>query len=529
MSAARKAEAPDVPHPRAASADLTLLLVVALVPLAVTFVLRAAGVPLGKPGTFTYLYSPDGIFERRVEQLPAALLIAGALAAGVWLLCDARRGRRRGGAAMVVSGLLAIGAWSLIAPPQWRSQVYFNLSSPSHDGAFLTEAAQLDALGVIEYLRAFPERAATPKHEMRGTRVISNPPAATLLAQLARRLAADSAATGALLDRILADEPPEVRADLRLREALVFAFLLHGLWMLSAAVLFCAAREVLDAPLATLLAIVATISPATLTFTPGKDPAQLLTAAALLWLALRAWRRSSPLTAVAAGVTAAIAALVGLIHVWLALVLLVAALAATPRAELGRFALRVLAPAAAGALAVVALLWLAWRIDAVAILRSVAAAQASVTRGPDAMPWTWQLLGIPLFALFAGPALWFLALRGGWPAAAPQAAPAGDAGARAQRFGRWLVGVSAVVMVATVAFTNVETPRLWMPFQPLLLLGLLLTWEPRSRARSDRAALLAAVVFLHVAASAAQWSLMDMRESENRLLESVEAPPRFFD
>lgn len=523
------------------SGDAVVLVCVALVPLALTFLLRLTEVPLGKPGTFTYLYSPDGIFERRVAQLPAALAIAVALACSIWLLCDSRRLRCVGGYALLCLGLFATGVWSLVAPPQWRSQLYFNMSSPSHDGAFLEESARLDPPGgALEYVRHFPERAGTRKEVMRGTRVISNPPGTTLLAYTMRDWSARSTFAKGAIDRLLAGEPPEVRSDFRLRAALPFAFALQGIWLVGAVLFFFAARQLLDAPLAAALAVIVAVCPATLMFTPGKDPAQLCLVAVQVWLGVRAWRDGGWVAAAGFGVVSALAAFVGLVHIWVAILLAVAARFAWRRGGLASFALRYCLPAGCGALGVAFGLWLVWRVDLLGIIAAVAKAQSAVTRGPESMPWFWQTLGIPLYALFAGPALWFVALRGGkleGVEAGPRAGCPHHPESRAEcprhpdagRFGRALVVATAALMVVTVGFTNAETPRLWMPFQWLLLLGLTAYAAPRLNRRADRATLLAAVVLIHVAASAIQWSMMDMREAENRLLLSQDEPARFFE
>ena len=84
-------------------------------------------------------------------------------------------------------------------------------------------------------------------------------------------------------------------------------------------------------------------------------------------------------------------------------------------------------------------------------------------------------------------------------------------------------------MIATVGFTNVETPRLWIPFTPLLLLGGALQLSAFRQPGRKAAVLLAVLVFAQFAVSAAQWSLMDARETEMRLLEQPEGGPRFFD
>jgi hypothetical protein len=74
-------------------------------------------------------------------------------------------------------------------------------------------------------------------------------------------------------------------------------------------------------------------------------------------------------------------------------------------------------------------------------------------------------------------------------------------------------------MLLTVGFTNLETPRLWIPFVPLLLLGSLLRIEALRQPSRRVALALAVLVATQVTAAALQWSFMDMRETESRLAE----------
>jgi hypothetical protein len=175
-------------------------------------------------------------------------------------------------------------------------------------------------------------------------------------------------------------------------------------------------------------------------------------------------------------------------------------------------------PAIAGAIVIFGAVAVLGGLNVLAAFWAVARAQAEVTRGAGAMPLAWQTLGVPLFLLFAGLALWFVVLS-----LPRQRLRDADA-----RFGLFLLTGSAVVMLATVGFTNVETPRLWIPFTPLLLLGGALQLPLfRSPSRST-AALLAVLVFAQFAASAVQWSLMDARETETRLLEQADGGARLF-
>jgi hypothetical protein len=492
-----------------------LLLAGTLGPLTALVLLTAFDVPLGLPGKFVYPYSP--VVGERLRALPWVLPVAAAIGLGAAWSQDSRRARRIGGQALFWTGCAAGGVWSFVAPPQFVSQHYFNMVSPSHDGAFLAEARKIARLG--EYLRYFPERARTPREEMRGTRVISNPPGATVLAHGVLGLLAGRPELADALERaFVSAEVDDPRARRDVAEALAFALVLAALWLAAGPVIYLAARELLPDGAALLVAAGCLLTPATLSLSPGKDSAQLLPTAIGLWLWLRACRRQRAMLAALAGAAFAAAFLVSLAHVWVAVAACGAtALHAFRRRALTPLLVRVAAPAASAGL-LLCIVLLAWGMNALEIGRAVAAAQASVTRGPDAMPWYWQALGAPLFLLFAGPVLWTLALWAGFGRARDDAA----------RLGGALLGLTGLILLGTVVFTNVETPRLWIPFMPLLLIGLALCTSSVRQGGPGASALIGVLLAVQVAASALSWSLMDMRETETRLVDGPEGGPRLF-
>lgn len=504
-----------------------LLIAVAVVPLAALLVLYTWQVPLGLPGKFTYLYSP--IVPRRAAVVPAALVACTVISAGVWLLGAAAAPRRRIGGACVAVGVGALGCWAFASPPQYLSQHNFNMNSPSHDGAFLAESRYLLERGVMRYLADFPERTRTPREVMRGTRVLSNPPATTLLAGAVRStLDSSPSLTTRMFDFWIGD--PEVSAEDRLpvTRAIIFSLVLHACWLLAWPLWFAIARLAGLAPaLAAVAATIAWVTPATLGFTPGKDPGQLFTTALplLAWmLALRArGNGTTALFAASAGGLAIAVAYVGLIHLWLAIIVLAATLiAAHDRRR--RILVFMLMPAIAGALLVLGGLAAAG-VDWVTTMRAVAAAQALVTRGPDAMPWSWQLLGAPLFLLLAGPGV-LLALVGlARPGISSSAQTPAKSDAPPALF-RVAALLSLAVMSATVIFTNAEASRLWIPFVPLLVIGAAQAIPPWLASRTH---LLAAILLIHLACSLVEWSFMDLRESENRLAIRANQGARMFD
>ena len=92
------------------------------------------------------------------------------------------------------------------------------------------------------------------------------------------------------------------------------------------------------------------------------------------------------------------------------------------------------------------------------------------------------------------------------------------------RLSWWLL--AAAVMLVTIGFTNMETPRLWIPFMPLLLLGAALQLRVFRDTGGQARLLLAVLVLVQTACSATQWSFLDAREAETRLSTTT---PRYFD
>lgn len=498
-----------VPHAHAAEAashgSWRRLALAALLPLSLSVLLFLSGAPLGKPGKLVYPYSP--IFAYRllaaIYTLPLALLLSCAIA----LLGRCEQWRRRLGAALIPVGVAGIVLWVYLAPPQYSYQHFFNMNSPAQDGAFLLEADEVRRVGLPAYLAGFAQRAARPPQELQGTRILSNPPGATVLAYGVTRMVDARPALASWLARTAPHEelPPDI---LRLSaHAFGYAMTLTLLWGLAAPFLYLAARAVLPTVPSAAFAVCTLISPMALLFTPGKDPAQLLSVALPLCLWLWADRRKSWTMACLAGAAFVMACVVGLVHVWVGLIVAAATVlsrASSPtRAPWLRLGLLI---TTAGLTLAGLRLFLGF--DLLSATLAVARAQAQVTRGPEAMPFIWQALGLPLFLLFAGPALWWglLSLTG-------EHVHDPDA-----RFGCWLLIGSALVMLTTVGYTNMETPRLWIPFTPTLLLGALL--QLRALRTPDRALtrFLAGLIFVQVVVAATQWGLMDMRETEHRLL-----------
>ncbi|MBI5866349.1 MAG: hypothetical protein HZB38_17905 [Planctomycetes bacterium] len=503
-----------------ARADWVRLILFSLVPVLTLLALRRLHVPLGKPGTITYPYSPfDALRLMRVIWLAPAFVF---LAVGLVLSTVDGRLKRTLADTATFFGLLAVGVWALAAPPHWSSQFFINMLSPSHDGAFLTEADHVRVTGVRPYLRDFAARAATPPQQLRGTRVISNPPGMTLLACGIDAVLRSSPELTRSLSEIGADAP-DLSDEMRflLARGLAFACALIAMWAIGGLLLIAALRLLLPPTLASAVGICGAISPMVLLFSPGKDAAQLLTTALPLLLWLLAVRRRRRALACLAGAALVLACWFSLVHPWLAAIVMLASFLAAPAAERKWLTLRAILPAAAGALLAAFLGWLLTDYEFFSASAAVAKAQAAITRGPQAMPLAWQYLGVPLFLLFCGPALGWLLTCG---------ATISDGNQQTRRFGGWLFVLAAIVMLGTTGFTNMETPRLWIPFAALLTVGAA-CWRsppPAIVETPARRPLLVALIAVQLLASAVQWSQMDMREAEMRLLNTDSAPARFF-
>ncbi len=503
-----------------------LLTAVGVLPVAALLAFYVWKVPLGLPGKFTYLYSP--IVPVRAVALPAALVSAVIISVGVALISAQAAARRRIGSVCVVAGVVALGIWAFAAPPQYLSQHNFNMNSPSHDGAFLTESRFMLDRGVGRYLADFPDRTRTPREEMRGTRVLSNPPGTTLLAGGVRAtLDSNPGLAKGMFDFWVGDPEVAVADRLAVTRAIVFALILHALWLAAWPAWYGIARlSGLPPSLAAGVATVVLITPATLGFAPGKDPVQLLTAALPLFAWLAALRVGSSaraaVMAAGAGGLVVLVAYVGLIHIWLCAVVLFATLLSF---DWRPVALKIVLPASIGAALTIGLM-AALGIDWIATMRAVAAAQNLVTRGPDAMPWFWQLLGVPLFLLFAGPGTLMAIAALVCFIRRPHEKDLADSQPRFASLFSVAALLSVVVMLGTVVFTNAETPRSGSRSCRSSSSG-------AAHASADwlvaRPRALAAVVLIHLAVSLAEWTIMDMREAENRLAIRPGQPARMFD
>ena len=586
VRSARDTRTPPRTPPRPSRAITTLLGASFVIPLGIILVLLAAEVRLGQ-GYFEYRYSPvRGL--RTIRALPA-VVIGAAAAGGVMLLCRRERKRRLAGGATLAIALVAAGAWSWFGPPAYANQHFFNLTSPSSDGAFVLEARE-QITSLPAYLRDFPQRLNLTEREMGGTRVLSNPPLTTVFAYAVRgnvpppprtatttttpttaTTAATAATTPALAEAPDPTVPPEAATppaptpappaapptalerwlvtahDVAPEHARYIAYairvsiVLTLLWVLSGVAAYMLGRVFLAPPGAAVFAVLLTFNPATVLFVPGKDPAQLLSINLMLWAWLLAWRRRMPLLAALGGAILTVGATAGLIHIWVALIVFAATAWDAWRSRQVTMLLVNAFAAGAGALAVISAAYfvLDWNIPhtLLAVSRRFARVQ-SENIYPRMNRTTWFLIGLPIFLLFLAPGIWTIAgLRLRRAARRRRRHPRQPRQPRRQgriRFGTVLALVTVAVMcfIYIVMGVTYELPRLWVAFLPPLALGLMIDRPVlRGPGVHPRIAIaLALIVFVHIAFTAMHWTLFDAREAEYRLTprEGSEAP-RYYD
>lgn len=456
-------------------------------------------VPLGESGAFVYRYSV--VWVLRLERCWPLIPLTAAAVGAAWLFARSatRHWLALGASAIVIIGL---AAWTWWLPPEPVSQHFFNFSSPSQDGAFVLEARE--GTPAPEYLHGFDARLRRSPAEMQGTRVLSNPPGMTILAIEVSRWIRPHLSPPGPFERLLLknDVPTEGIADYV--ETTSMSAILCALWALSAVFAYLLGRLWLSPAGAALLAVVVTFNPATVNFSPGKDAAQLLTINAMLWAWFAAWRQARPWLATVAGAVLVVGLCFGLIHLWIA----IAALAATAWEEKNRRrVIQYIFLAAAGALAVVGVVYLAigWNIPGT--LWAVSRRYADVQKTIHVNHVLWFFIGLPLFLLFLSPGVWTIAAL--------------DVRRPRRGFGRRLLICTAAVMLFTYLIgVTYELPRLWIAFLPELTLAVMADrplLHGRTPRRTWRAIALIAVAQISLTAIFA--SFLDVRESDYRLFE----------
>lgn len=484
--------------------------------IAPLLLLWACAIPLGETGVLVYRYSP--FFSARALSAAMLLPVFVVLLIVLHLLTSSLPSSRQKAGATLYFVVIAIFAiWGWWAPPYPMGQHWFNFTSPSHDGAFLSEAEQIQSLPT--YLRHFDKRLQMSKDDMRGTRILSNTPGATILAKWSIDLLGfpqprSVAPTG---DQLSSGEFFRIEHNYN---ALVFASVCQMIWALSFVAAYALGRLFLSPAGAFVFSLFAIFTPASLTFSPGKDPAQLLTVCLMLWAWFSAIKSNSIPRAALAGGLLVVSMIFGLVHAWIALAAFLASIwQAWADGKISRMFLRQTLPAALGAIAPVAVIFLLWRWNVLATFVAVGRRYSQVQKTLAFDLTHWRMIGIPLFLLFVGTGLWMLwglhAMRLSRRHRASHAAPARPTG-----FGlRLTLSTIAVMLVCFLLGVPYELPRLWIVFIPLLVLGACVD-QPLFRGSSAHSKVVTALsilVILHLVTTVLAWSALDVRESEYRL------------
>lgn len=491
------------PRPR----FLVLLAIAAAMPPLALILLWAFEVPIGQPFFLVYRYSPF-VGLRLISAIPALLIGFAGIYAFHRAMSHEGRGRRIGlGVAFAAYAFVAV--WTFFAPPHFAAQHTFNLMSPSHEGAFVLEARQVTS--VREYVsRTFPERLQRSVEEMRGRRIISNPPGMTVAAYAARRaVEAIPTLERSLVRAFELEEIEEPQARTEFAAAMLLGVLMTIVWAAAIVPAYRLANIWLPQGAAAVVAFACVFNPATTGFTPGKDPAQLFTVLLGLACWIQSYRQRRALPGFAAGAILAAASMMGLIHVWTFAVAAVATLihSITVGPGITTWWRRCAFPSLAGGVAVGSLAYLAFDWNLPQTVAQVARRYGEIQVPIITDPFYWTLVGLPMFLLFVGTLFWveLVAVRERW-----EDDPA--------RVGRLVLWTTLAVMTYTYFFANNnETPRLWIPFVPLLLWSMALQRSRFRDATLANARLWAVLLALQLTTTLLQWSLMDMREAEWRL------------
>ena len=496
----------ETPRPHHTIGRTRLVLTFAL-PLLILIALYALNVPYGQPGEQVYRWT--SLLFRRLIAVSIPIVVVAWVGLLLMRGTLAERVTYRGALAGTVAAALFLGIWSFFAPPNAIAQHYLNLLSPSHEGAFLTEARKIDDLGV--YLHNFRSTLERLPEELKGTRLLGNPPGVTIIGYWAYQTAKDHPGlTRWICEWHGADFEPDGPEGWQFTQAMLVAWIFTLMWIASATVLFAATAVWLPPLPAAVVALFCFFNPSSALFSPGKDPAQLLTIAVMLWGWLASFRRGAIVPAIVSGVALAIGLAFGLIHAWILLiaVAMTAWVVRGDRTRLRAWLLRTVAPACGGTVAICAFAWFLWRWNLPDTVVAIAGSYRDVVQNLGDLPWQWELAKAPMFALVAGGGLWLLAASTTKCGIADEPSSAGRAA----------IVATLAVMLYSLFYTTLETPRLWLAFVPTLAIGMALTIPSFRRPTLTDLRLLIVTGMFQVFTTCLIWCLFDVRESEMRLL-----------
>lgn len=483
----------------ATAARSTRLLVItvaaALLPLVGLLILRSLGLMLGQGALYYRFSTLDGV---KTFLAAPCLLLAGLAIFAVHNF-TAKGLQSRLATASAIAPLCLAPVWVWLAPPLQISQHTLNFRSPSQDGAFYLEATQYPPL--VEYLHQFDQHLQRSVSEMLGTRVLSNPPGMTILSHIVNAVWPVQMNPPGRIEQFLLDYGTPAEDMTVACDTLALSIVLTVLWALSGLAAYFAGRTFLPATGAFAFAVVTTFTPSAVHFSPGKDPAQLLTINLMLCCWLRAYQRDSAMLAIAAGVCLAVGGVFGLIHFWVAAALFAATLW---QGGPGKTIFRLALPALAGVALIVVGVDLAcgWNIAKswLAVMHRFNQVQGTfeIHRG------IYFVIGLPLFSLFLpSGTITFAALA--WRR-------------RRLTFGAKLAITTLATMLVTYLLgVTYELPRLWIAFLPPLTLGLMMAVPLAHGTHRKTRAALALIITVQIISTAWHWTLLDVRESEYRL------------
>ncbi len=481
--------------------------VAAGVPLAILVALYFLEMPLGQPH-LKYRFSP--VVPLRLASASIAILIGiGSLA---MLLAITARGRRVSAAALVagMAAWMAIVVWTFFAVPRHGEQHMVNLLSPSHDGAFVLESRGVES--IRDYASSgFYERLQLEPTQMHGRRVLSNPPGMTFTALLCHRVAkAWPALHEALRDAYGLGDLGDPDQEMIFSSALLLTMWLTLVWGMSIVFSYRLCRLWLPPIAAAAVGFACVFNPSTLNFTPGKDPAQVTLVVAFLLCWMSAYHGKGRWWGVAAGIVFAASLTIGLIFVWIVAIVAAATLwdAFAERGRLRRWLANCAAPACVGAVGVMLCLYVVLDWNVALMTFRIGARYRGIQEGVIVDPFYLTLLGLPMFLLFVGPMFW-----------AQLALSDNKSHHPANRIaGRLLLCTVAVMTFSYFFANNNETPRLWIPFIPLLLIPLAARRRAFAHDSASYHRLLVFLVAAQLVGTTLHWSLMDVRESEHRMI-----------
>jgi hypothetical protein len=468
----------------------------------------AAGLPLSPPGTWTEVYAREPTWVM-------ALWLAGPAIA---LLGLAVVLSRPDPAAESLRILRLIAPWLLAALSFWtlknavylrqagHGTNYFYFTGTVGPGAFVGQAMNMESPG--DYLRRFPEIASAHWGQMGGTRVISNPPGATLLMYGCRRLLEAFPSLQRLYAGDEAQEPPptaeaprNVRRVHLLRALAMFVpdvfFLLIALGMPP---LWCLAHALLPKESAPFAAVTAALIPGLCVFSFEKDAVQLAMALWFWWALYRCFEAESGWAAFAAGLVLFVGLQFSLAFVVIAgLGAAVALLALYRKGEvsLERRQVRIVRLAGsfgAGLVLPAIALWLAVGYEPWKAMLTAWRGHQQYHRelGPSYSVWVWLNL-VHLLLFMGAPA------AASWLGACWNQIKTGLRERSIRALDPFLLGVTGVLLLLDLSGVNLsEVPRLWLFFMPALYLA-----SERARLRFGSApaplAAMAALLVLQIA------------------------------